>query len=935
MALENVKIVTKPKMEVAAKTPVEYQHDLFDFSAAEVICMDFTELDKDSNKILTLMKQRSNLIIIDTIKDSDLTDAQIYDNESKSNYKGMPCMMQTNTGSLIPQMIVPALNSGMGDNGLYDASLEQPQASDKERAVTWTPDFDYLTSQGGSGDDAKSINSFGSRKTDGAPQGYITMETCLKRSLDNQGFLTRRFTTNLSTSMGGGGFCFGYQFLCDRDMHDTTFTVAPKINLFFGEKEKDVYNISISIPPNNDIHVRVKEDAESGTLNTGVNKIQPPHCTNNKKWNLLYCFPLHAGMVLSGNATKSLKDINDSIFVKISEQKGALNCIDIFKNTSRFAEDTYIDTDIKRFPEQTIKWVPTAIHNTNGGSNINLAIPEKDRNNNVLPKVPKFGNSFTVEWVKSFGKFFYCPIFFFNKCRFRLYFKGDLMVSNSSTGEVAGQGSSRVYHYLPIGKVNIVSTVEEASDWSGINSQGGFNNITGEWVGNVLDENEEPKESVYCCKFNFVSETPQRSPIELFGVAAYNKLNGFQYKDISTENGTFVFNETKNSSFTNLSTTAGGIFPYIQSVSLSSGLGGISGNIDYDRYALSSISNPLIPQCIGELDFNIQMGNTASTSTIGNFSGIAMENRNNYSENNHTGSINLIGVQKKLEDIKLISAPFWDGDPLAFICKYLQSYSGVPLLMVNTNCSSINSAVPISVGETEWTSTARLSSSNQNNYFRVPRSTEWQKPAVDFKTGTSVLQALNHLAEVCGCVFVVQPNGKGYFFELTALGYPGYVDKQSSVVEFLQKDVVSINLSPYLEDKYNTFMTMGFLSKINIATGKMSVQDVTPSIIYTKYERSGYTDFPWSRILARTENGWMTEAELAEVHSNTIKGAKADIYQGTITVKGNNLVDHIYQKITVCGVSFFVTGIDHNVDLSTKSWTTSYNVSYYTPATGG
>lgn len=69
-----------------------------------------------------------------------------------------------------------------------------------------------------------------------------------------------------------------------------------------------------------------------------------------------------------------------------------------------------------------------------------------------------------------------------------------------------------------------------------------------------------------------------------------------------------------------------------------------------------------------------------------------------------------------------------------------------------------------------------------------------------------------------------------------------------------------------------------------------------------------------------------TKMELAEVHANRVKMMTADIYLGNLTVKGNTKVDHIYQKIKVCGQDYFVMSIEHSIDVSTKVWTTSYQL---------
>jgi hypothetical protein len=69
-----------------------------------------------------------------------------------------------------------------------------------------------------------------------------------------------------------------------------------------------------------------------------------------------------------------------------------------------------------------------------------------------------------------------------------------------------------------------------------------------------------------------------------------------------------------------------------------------------------------------------------------------------------------------------------------------------------------------------------------------------------------------------------------------------------------------------------------------------------------------------------------TRAELMEVHINRIKMMTAEIYKGTVQVWGNTKVNHIYQRIRICGINFFVISIDHEIDAAGKTWTTSYGI---------
>jgi len=84
---------------------------------------------------------------------------------------------------------------------------------------------------------------------------------------------------------------------------------------------------------------------------------------------------------------------------------------------------------------------------------------------------------------------------------------------------------------------------------------------------------------------------------------------------------------------------------------------------------------------------------------------------------------------------------------------------------------------------------------------------------------------LNTLAEMTSCALVIQPNGEVVFFELNNMGIPYYIENQyknsNSIVSFDAQDVISLNISPYLENKFNYFVTFGLLKKRSKKTNKV------------------------------------------------------------------------------------------------------------------
>jgi hypothetical protein len=111
---------------------------------------------------------------------------------------------------------------------------------------------------------------------------------------------------------------------------------------------------------------------------------------------------------------------------------------------------------------------------------------------------------------------------------------------------------------------------------------------------------------------------------------------------------------------------------FITKCNVQCGLDGVNGQIVLDGYALygSTVFSKIMPsQSVGGISI------AADGGTI--FKGFAMEIAKSSQENNYDVTINLAGVQKKLQDMKLINCPFFDGDKLSDINNYFMAYSGV------------------------------------------------------------------------------------------------------------------------------------------------------------------------------------------------------------------------------------------------------------------
>ena len=511
-------------------------------------------------------------------------------------------------------------------------------------------------------------------------------------------------------------------------------------------------------------------------------------------------------------------------------------------------------------------------------------------------------------------------------------------------------------------------------------------------------KDDEHEQTIYKTEFQFQANRALRYPLQVFGAvmvmqrlqhpfSALSANGSFSLFSSSTFyscfNSALLKNNIHNTNNTNL-------FNLITNCDLQYGMDGVTGNLTLDSFPISgSLGNLLLQQSIGQLDLDIAFidsGNnlidengsslliTSDDSDFCIFKGYAMQAATNNSENNYSVGINLIGTQRKMQDMKLVCAPFWDGDRLEAICSYFQDFLNVTLKMVNYNVSSsLKGALPIGsnsiyshVGTWKaYTSdTVSLYNSGQSQEFRVGRSWNWQSPHINFTTGTSCFQALNKLAQDTACAFIVGRDGIGYFYQLNVYGYPYYVDNQiksGNVVEIKLNMITSFSLHPDIQSKYNAIATFGFLIKktdnkeqrdalkVSTAPGsfytRLDDENKTPTTTspttggsgggnnnsanpQNNLDTSAKFNYPWQRTTLSVQNGYFTKLQLLRAHVNRINRSKASLFSGSVTVIGNNKVNHIYQVIKIHDKYFMVNSINHSFDVSGKKWTSTYGIQW-------
>lgn len=1012
--MKNIKLVSGTPIPTSNLTTETLQFDMLNFGEVEMVCLKKSNIS--STKLKTMMNGKSQLIVIHTIEETGGLDEKIISSADSVGLYEKPCAVLSPAKTIMPQIITP-----MGDVDICDNGMTTTTSKSLESFLSGFVGFEWFADTKNflkeypnvQASVVNDLRNWGVREAQNRNAGYINMSGVKNKQMDSTITRHRRYilhtkndnmTSDKKKYAGPGACIIGYQFLGGEESGDGTgkeTALSPQLVVSLSKLNDTSKEIKISVNPKQGVWARVGEDIGQGSLGQPQSTMMPPNCKNYEdKWKCMFIYPLYSGFVISSEAVKQLSSKGDnSIFIPYSDTKPVFNNA-VFTNVT-LSKEMY--NYMRSHPENTLEWFPTLVRENNRSSiGIGVAsnfIGIKNNTATIHDKRMHMDEQPQIEWEKSYGKFFYCPLFFHQKIEFDLYFIGEAktrvkQLNNSGTSLV--NTGSMTYYFYPVITTDIDKDDDVDDKWDdshvGYGSYMNSVNIStkeGEVGGSVsynigdrtyygkrvvasaTSARTDANETIYKVSFKFHAKKPTRYPIEIHGAICVAEKDDVSIP-LSKSNGENAFTSPglgyttinnysnfvdKNSNGTAINET----YPFLKyatELNVSASLSGVTGGLELDEYVIANLlQKPKLDQVMGQLCLAIQdtdYNPSTSTGIPNIFTGYGMELKKNESESSHSVSINLVGVQKKLEDMKLIAAPFWDGDRLEDIAVYFESYCNVQLKMVDHKIHDISAAkrpTKSNGPHGTWISDSKsivVETNTAHADFRVPRSANYRKPAVDFKTGTRCLDALNQLAEMTSCVFVVQPDGIGYFFELNKMGIPYYVENQLTdgngkplrdkdgkpvvPVSFGPEDIISLNISPYIENKYNTFATMGFQQKINKKTGELEMVSVSPQMIYTPYQTLK-NNFPWSRVNVYVENGYMTLSELTEVHTNNVKFGVSEIYQGTVQVKGNNKITHIYQRVKICGVDFFVSSIDHRVDLSSKSWTTNYGLSLYEQAT--
>jgi hypothetical protein len=282
-----------------------------------------------------------------------------------------------------------------------------------------------------------------------------------------------------------------------------------------------------------------------------------------------------------------------------------------------------------------------------------------------------------------------------------------------------------------------------------------------------------------------------------------------------------------------------------------------------------------------------------------------------YSEN--TLSIPIYGLQRKLEEIKIINAPFFDGKTLLSTLEYLALYGNVAMNYDNTNPDDL-----------------------------LPASSNISVSIVDFKLGTSVWDALHQVAELTGHMFVLQPDGVIWWYKISDVNGLPRASIGHQMWSYPNTRIVSASSDPDFSQFYNHIITMALQAPTTNVKNPLEVVDLpTQPLIAGARLKNTNPNISWSKLLVVPLASFFTETELNKMAYRQAKQAQSILWNGTTTIPGNlgiKLLDTFSSNPALSGGDstlsddetmkgeFLISGITHNVDIVSKNFTTQLNL---------
>ena len=356
---------------------------------------------------------------------------------------------------------------------------------------------------------------------------------------------------------------------------------------------------------------------------------------------------------------------------------------------------------------------------------------------------------------------------------------------------------------------------------------------------------------------------------------------------------------------------------FIKSFNVSYSKDGASGATMVDRYGmqhfLSGFQDTIYNQQIGQVcldletvapidaleDEDLESSYNIGTGPIFKGYGYGLSRADSPEANDYI--VPIFGIEKKLQELKLINAPYFDGRPFVEVLEYLSSYGNF-----------------------------RINAQNAYVWAFITANSEVNAPRLDFKIGTSVWEALLLACEDTGHIAVPQGDGVVYIYAIDNVnGMP--------IIKFGHQDWSypdSLITGADVSIDYSQFFNRLVLLAPKITKDAINSTLLTSnnprnavSIIPWMIDRQLYGDpqfanivpqIPWEKLdIEALKTPVDSEEKLTKYMLDLVAQAKSVLLTGSLSIPANPNIK-IFDTIND---SYFVTSIAHTIDLQSKSAT--------------
>lgn len=335
----------------------------------------------------------------------------------------------------------------------------------------------------------------------------------------------------------------------------------------------------------------------------------------------------------------------------------------------------------------------------------------------------------------------------------------------------------------------------------------------------------------------------------------------------------------------------GNWYDYIQNVSVTVSIDGSSGSISVDKYGFAGQDAATI-QSIGAIVLSATGGDGTVAGDI--FYGFGMGIGDGATNDGATWTIPLVGLEKKMDDIALILAPYLDGELLSDAIDYLCRYAGI---IDNQAFANVGPDAPVSLQTSEAI----------------------ESPRYDWKSGTSVRSAMDDVMRTTSHKMVVR-DGVAFFYELDPLsGWP-YILGVDWEPNYPSTRIITVDQTPDFEDLRNEIVVLGL---VNVKGGQGTKQEVPEFPRVETRQNVTVPDIPWAKSIVDNMTGVFDDENPIDKYADRLAG-QLQVYEvlGRLSIPGNAGIKP-YDRWG----SFVIYSVTHNIDLVSKTWTTDLELS--------